>query len=57
MKSFSPSFGFNGDNASPAVLDLYMIKLALGISFKFNVVSIIGMAISIYIMKWSGGNR
>ncbi len=57
VKSFSPSFGFNGDNASPAVLDLYMIKLALGISFKFNVVSIIGMAISIYIMKWSGGNR
>ena len=57
VKSFSPSFGFNGDNANPVVLDLYMVKFALGFGLKINVVSIIGMFVAIYIMKWSGGNR
>ena len=57
VASFPLSFGFNGDNANPVVLDLYMIKFALGFCFKINVVSVIGMVISIYIMKWSGGNR
>ena len=57
VASFPLQFGFVGDNAQPLVLDLYMIKIALGFCFKINVVSVIGMVISIYIMKWSGGNR
>ena len=57
VASFDPSFGFLGDKAEPVVLNLYMVKIALGISFKFNVVSLIGMTVAIYIMTWSGGNR
>lgn len=57
VSSFDLNFGFPGNKAEPVILDLYMIKLALGFGLKVNVVSIIGMIVSIYIMKWSGGNR
>lgn len=36
------------------ILDLYLVKLRLGIAFKFNLVSILGVLGSLYIMKWSG---
>ena len=51
------AFNFNivfGDKPEPVVLDLYLVKLALGFGIKLNVVSVIGMIIGIYIMKWSG---
>ena len=54
---FVSSFNFNigfGDKPEPVVLDLYLVKLALGFGIKLNVVSVIGMIIGIYIMKWSG---
>ena len=54
---FVSSFDLNigtGKGETPIMLDLYMVKLALGFGIKFNIVSIIGMIISIYIMKWSG---
>lgn len=47
-------FGFGMDPAQPIVVDLYMIKFTLGLSFKFNVMSVLGLGISFYIMKWSG---
>lgn len=47
--SYSPSFGFNGDTL---LLDLYVIKIKLGIKFTFNIIGIIGMAISVYIFRW-----
>ena len=50
VASFQPSLGIK-DNG--ILLDLYMIKIRLGLGFKFNVCSGIGMAISLYIMKWS----
>jgi hypothetical protein len=34
-------------------LDLYMVKLRLGLGLKFNTCSIVGMGLSLYIMKWS----
>ena len=49
VSAFEPSFGINKSE----ILDLYMIKLRLGIGFKFNVCSIIGLVTSLYIMKWS----
>ncbi|MCF0222055.1 MAG: DUF4321 domain-containing protein [Fibrobacter sp.] len=55
---FVSSFNFNigfPDNPEPLVLDLYLVKFAIGASFKLNVVSVIGMIVGIYIMKWSGG--
>jgi hypothetical protein len=36
------------------VIDLYMIKFQFGIGFKLNLASILGMVISLNIMKWSG---
>ena len=54
---FVSSFNFNigfGDKPEPVVLDLYLLKLALGFGIKLNVVSVSGMIIGIYIMKWSG---
>ena len=54
---FVSSFNFNigfGDKPEPVILDLYLVKLALGVGIKLNVVSVIGMIIGIYIMKWSG---
>ena len=34
-------------------LDLYMIKFRIGLGFKFNICSGLGMLVSLYIMKWS----
>jgi len=31
-----------------------LVKFALGIGFKFNLLSAAGMILAIYIMKWSG---
>ena len=47
------SFGFP-DNGGPIVIDLYLVKFALGFGFKVNLLSAVGMFIAIYIMKWSG---
>ncbi len=57
VASFDLNLGFLGNKANPVVIDLYMVKFALGLGLKINVVSIVGMVLSIYIMKWSGGNR
>lgn len=57
---FVSSFNFNigfPNKPNPVVIDLYMFKIALGIGFKFNIVSVIGLFVGIYIMKWSGGGR
>lgn len=50
VASFEPSLGIK-DNG--ILLDLYMVKIRFGLGFKFNVCSGIGMALSLYIMKWS----
>jgi hypothetical protein len=49
VSAFEPSIGLS--QTEP--IDLYMIKLRLGIGFKFNICSILGLVISLYIMKWS----
>lgn len=35
------------------VLDLYLLKIPLGIAIKLNLCSFLGLAGSLYIMKWS----
>ncbi len=47
------SFNLGVDD-KPVVLDLYMIKFSFGFGLKLNTVSILGMLVSLYIMKWSG---
>jgi len=49
VKSFDLDLGF-GQNGW--ALDLYMVKLRIGLAFKFNVCSLLGAGISFYIMKW-----
>jgi hypothetical protein len=51
VSAFEPSLGINPEDKQ--VIDLYMIKLRLGIGFKFNTCSILGLLASLYIMKWS----
>lgn len=53
VKSFDLDFGFNSPEAIK--LDLYLIKLKFGLGFKFNLVSFIGLAVALYIEKWSRG--
>ncbi len=49
VKAFEPSVGIYQNE----IIDLYMVKFRLGIGFKFNLCSILGMLTSLYIMKWS----
>ncbi|HHX16028.1 MAG TPA: DUF4321 domain-containing protein [Fibrobacter sp.] len=54
---FVAPFNFNigiGNNVDPVFIDLHLVKFSLGFGLKLNVVSIIGMIVAIYIMKWSG---
>ncbi len=53
----APFWAFNvtpDGTTQPLVIDLYMIKLSIGLGIKLNVMSLVGMVIGIYIMKWSG---
>lgn len=49
ISSYSPSFGF-GDQAF--LIDLYVIKIKMGLQFTFNIIGLIGVAISVYIFRW-----
>ncbi|MEO7427419.1 MAG: DUF4321 domain-containing protein [Fibrobacteria bacterium] len=49
VKAWELDLGFKDGWA----LDLYMVKLRLGLGLKFNTCSIVGMGLSLYIMKWS----
>lgn len=51
---FIAAFNLNIGIDKPIVIDLYMVKFVLGFGLKLNFVSIIGMVIALYIMKWSG---
>ena len=53
MTPFTLDFGFDQGGYK---LDLYLIKINFGMGFKFNVVSILGVAASLYIEKWSRGH-
>lgn len=52
-----PFWAFNtgtGAEMQPFVLDLYMVKIAFGFALKMNVMSLVGLVVGLYIMKWSG---
>ncbi len=49
VKSFDLDLGFNQNGWA---LNLYLVKLRLGLGFKFNVCSLLGMGLSFYILKW-----
>ena len=43
-----------GSEMQPFTLDLYMFKIAFGFQLKLNVMSLVGLVVGLYIMKWSG---
>ena len=45
--SYEQEFGLD----TPLVLDLSILKLTFGITFKINIASVIGMLLSIFIYK------
>ena len=49
VKSFDLDLGFNQNGWA---LNLYLVKVRLGLGFKFNVCSLLGMGLSFYILKW-----
>lgn len=51
---FVKAFEFNLGMDDGILVDLYLVKFRIGFGFKLNVVSILGMIISLNIMKWSG---
>lgn len=53
VKAWEFKVGYSSDG-QPVLIDLYMIKFHLGFTFMLNIVSIIGVAVSLYMMKWSG---
>ena len=44
----------DGNTMKPFLLDLYMIKISFGLALKLNVMSLVGLVVGLYIMKWSG---
>jgi hypothetical protein len=52
VKSFEPQVGI--EDGTGVLIDLYLVKFRIGLGFKFNLVSIVGMFVSLYVMKWSG---
>ena len=49
VRAWDLDLGFNQNGWT---LDLYLIKIRLGLGFKFNACSIGGMFLALYMMKW-----
>ncbi|HUI92150.1 MAG TPA: DUF4321 domain-containing protein [Chitinivibrionales bacterium] len=51
--TYNISFGF-GDfvNNKPLLIDLAAIKFQLGFQMKFNLLSLVGVALSLYLFRW-----
>ena len=48
-KSVSFGFGFNPD---AVLVDLSAIKFKLGMTCQFSLLSLVGIAVSVYIFRW-----
>ena len=54
VRPFWAFYTGDGNTMKPFVLDLYMIKISFGLALKLNVMSLVGLVVGLYIMKWSG---
>ncbi|HXP91637.1 MAG TPA: DUF4321 domain-containing protein [Fibrobacteria bacterium] len=45
--------GFGLPPSTEFVLDLFIVKIKLGLAFKFNIGCIPGLILSLYLEKWS----
>jgi hypothetical protein len=53
IKAWELKVGYLKDG-EPVLIDLYMLKFNLAFTLRLNIVSIIGVVVSLYMMKWSG---
>ena len=53
VKAWELKLGY-ADDGNPMLIDLYMLQFNLGVIFRLNIVSIIGVVAALYMMKWSG---
>jgi hypothetical protein len=52
VKAWELKLGYS-ESGSPMHIDLYMLQFSFGITFKLNIISIVGVAVALYMMKWS----
>jgi hypothetical protein len=52
VKAWELKLGYS-ENGNPMFVDLYMLQFSFGITFKLNIISIVGVAVALYMMKWS----
>jgi len=45
------------DGGKPLLIDLYMLQFNLAFTLRLNIVSVIGVVVSLYMMKWSGNRQ
>jgi hypothetical protein len=44
--------GFDEGRPVPVIVDLYAIRFQLGFQFRFSLMSIIGVFLSLYFFRW-----
>ncbi len=49
VQSFDLDLGW----ANPLKIDLNLVKFSLGLGIKFNLMSVLGMGLAVYVEKWS----
>jgi len=52
LKAWEFKLGYS-DDGKPLLIDLYMVQFNFGFTFRLNIVGIVGVMVSLYIMKWS----
>jgi hypothetical protein len=53
VKAWELKVGY-ADGGEPLYVDLYMLQFNIAFTLKLNIISIVGVIVSLYIMKWSG---
>jgi len=51
VKAWELKLGYS--DGKPMLVDLYMLQFNWGITFRLNIISIVGVAVALYMMKWS----
>jgi hypothetical protein len=56
IKAWELKIGYE-DSGDPLLVDLYMLRFNLAFTLRLNIVSLIGVVIALYMMKWSGNRQ
>jgi hypothetical protein len=53
VRAWELKVGYSEDG-NPLFVDLYMLQFNFAFTIKLNIVSVVGLIVSLYVMKWSG---